>query len=359
MADRDESQELQARVRDAIEKKSPVEIRGGGSKLHLGHEIRGELLRTQGHAGIVSYEPTELVLTARSGTRLRDLEAALAEQGQMLPFEPPHLGPEATLGGAIACGLSGPGRFAYGSARDFVLGVRMLNGRGEIVRFGGQVMKNVAGYDLSRLMVGAYGTLGLLLDVSLKVLPVPDITRSMTLRTSSQEAIAVMTQLSRQAIPLTGAAWDAGLLHLRIAGSQAAINDAQNRLGEQYEPEETGWWNELREMRLPFFQSQRPLWRLSLPAASAPFALAGESLIDWAGAQRWFKSAAEGSRVFSEAEGAGGHARLWPTAAMGNATSVQLPPLAPGLLKLHQSVKRAMDPNGIFNPGRLYAEVDA
>lgn len=359
MTDQNCSKELQQKVQDAIARETAVEIRGSGSKLHLGSAISGERLDTRCHVGIVSYEPTELVVTARCGTPLKELEAVLAERGQMLPFEPPHLGPDATLGGAIACGLSGPARFAAGSVRDYVLGVRMVNGQGEIVRFGGQVMKNVAGYDMSRLMVGAFGTLGLLLDISLKVLPCPEQVISLVARKGSPAALEHMIKLSRLPLPLTGAAWDAGELHLRLSGSQAAVTEAQAFLGPEYTEADTAWWQDLREMRLPYFQSQRPLWRLALPPASAPFPMPGETLIDWAGAQRWLKSAADATQMFASAAAEGGHARLWPTAAMGNATAQQLPVLEPGLLRLHQRVKEALDPSGVFNPGRMYAEVDA
>ncbi len=354
MADQDLSQLLQERVRSAVSARTPLNLCGGGSKAHLGRVATGATLEVSGHSGVLGYEPAELVITARAGTRLRDIERLLSEQGQYLPFEPPHYGEAATLGGTIACGLSGPARFARGAVRDHVLGVKLINGEGEIVRFGGQVMKNVAGYDMSRLMVGAYGTLGLLLEVSLKVLPLPETSQTRVLRMGSQDAIQKMAALGRKALPLTGAAWEAGSLYLRFAGAAPAVNAAMREAGGERLEQDTQWWQELREQSLPFFRTDRRLWRLSLPPASSPFSEPGETLIDWGGAQRWLKSRVEPERIWSAASAAGGHATLYRD-PQNRGQLMQ--PLAPPLLELHQRIKTALDPEGIFNPGRLYAEV--
>ncbi len=185
----DISEALEARVEAAIADRTPLAIIGGGSKQFMGRSIQAEDFDVGAHQGIVSHEPSELVVTVRAGTPLEILETALAERGQMLPFEPPRFGERATIGGTIACGISGPRRPYAGAARDFVLGVKLLNGRGEILRFGGQVMKNVAGYDISRLMTGAMGTLGALLEVSLKVLPTPAATQTVSFETAPAAAI--------------------------------------------------------------------------------------------------------------------------------------------------------------------------
>lgn len=348
------TQALQDQVRQALNAGAPLNICGGGSKTHLGRAAAGEVIEIAAHRGIVSYAPAELVLTARAGTPLREIEAVLAEHGQHLPFEPPHLGDNATLGGTIACGLSGPARFARGAARDYVLGVELINGAGEVVRFGGQVMKNVAGYDMSRLMVGAYGTLGLLLEISLKVLPLPECTQTRVKRMGSQQALALMAELGRQPLPLTGAVWEAGSLYLRFAGAEAAVTEAADHLGGEKLEADTAWWQDVREMSAHFFISERPLWRLSLPPASAPFAEAGETLIDWGGAQRWLKTQIEPEQVFAAATRAGGHATLYRDPRVSG--QVQQP-LSPELLALHQRIKQALDPQRVFNPGRLYAEI--
>jgi len=345
---------LAARVRDAAASGTPLAPEGGASKPFLGRTVQAESLSVSAHRGIVSYQPTELVVTARAGTPLAELERALDEQGQMLPFEPPHLGDGATVGGTIACGLSGPRRPFAGAARDLVLGVRIVNGRGEVLRFGGEVMKNVAGYDLSRLMAGAMGTLGLLLDVSMKVLPRPAVTVTRAFEHDPAQAVRQLNAWAGRPLPLSGACHHAGRTYVRLSGSDGGVASAVAALGGEAMDDDGALWRDLREQRLPFFAGDAPLWRISVPSTAAPLALPGESLVDWGGSLRWLRSDADPDAVRSVAHAAGGHATLFRG---GDRAGDVHHPLTPGLLALHRRLKAAFDPRGIFNPGKLYREL--
>jgi glycolate oxidase FAD binding subunit len=361
----DASTGLAAQVQQAFEEKQALRIVGGNSKLSLGRAVAGEPLEMGKHTGIVEYQPTELVITARAGTPLAEIEAALAERGQMLPFEPPYLGESATLGGTMACGVSGPRRPFVGSARDFTLGARIINGRGEVLGFGGQVMKNVAGYDVSRLQVGAQGTLGVLLEVSLKVLPRPVCERTLMVEMDAATAIDMMTQLTNAALPLSAAchlpatAQQPAQLVLRLSGAQEAVDAAMASIqkelldfsvAEKQNDEAEIFWQDLRERRLLFFDEADALWRLSVPPAMPVFdeALPGDCLLDWAGAQRWLKTTANIDTVQTAAQKMGGHAMLF------NQQGATASPLSPVLEKIHRQIKHSFDPAGILNPGRLY-----
>ena len=353
--DDDLADALAARVAAACEAGTPLAIHGSGSKAFLGAAVAGAALDVSGHCGIVDYQPSELVLTARAGTPLAEVEAALAERGQCLAFEPPHFGESATLGGAIAAGLSGPARPFAGAARDFLLGVKVINGRGQILRFGGQVMKNVAGYDAARLMAGAFGTLGVLLEVSLKVLPRPAAQATLAREASRADALAAMIDFARQPLPVTGAWWADGQLCLRVAGGEQAVADARRRIGG--EPiKADGLWRDIRDHRHAFFTEAARLWRLSLPPAAPALASPGEIALDWGGAQRWLRSddpaAADEAAVREAATRAGGHATLFRGTG-----AAAFQPLPPALLALHQRLKQAFDPAGILNPGRLYPDL--
>lgn len=341
---------LAEQVRAAARDGTPLTICGGGSKDFLGRLTQGEALDVTGHRGVVSYEPTELVITARAGTPLAELEQALAESGQMLPFEPPHFGPEATIGGAVASGLSGPRRPYAGSARDHVLGTRLLNGRGENLRFGGQVMKNVAGYDVSRLMCGAMGTLGVLLEISLKVLPRPAVERTLVFELDEREAIERVNAWAGAPVPLSGAFHAQGRLHVRLSGTANGVESVVAELGGR-ELDGPDPWADLREHRLAFFRGESPLWRLSVPPATAPLELPGETLVDWGGAQRWLRGDADPEKVRAAASTAGGHATAFRG---GERTGHVFAPLGGKLLELHQGLKSAFDPAGILNHGRMY-----
>ncbi len=353
--DRDISEGLGERIRQAGVDGTPLRIVGGDTKAFYGRPVEGETLSTREHRGITRYDPVELIVSVRAGTPLAELEAALAEHGQMLPFEPPHFGDAATVGGMAATGLSGPRRPWAGAVRDFVLGARVITHAGDEQRFGGEVMKNVAGYDLSRLMVGAQGSLGLLTEVTLKVLPRPSASHSLRLEMPLAQARQRLAEWGRQPLPLTAAAWQAGALHLRLEGGPGSVAATRERLGG--EALAADFWDALREQRLAFFSGDdaRPLWRLSLPQRARLEAegLDEEVMLhDWAGAQRWLRSELPAETLREACASVGGHATcLTPGAA------APFSPLAPGMAKYHRRLKAELDPKGIFNPGRLYAEL--
>jgi len=349
--DQDQTEVLRQQVTEAHAGRTPLRISGGGSKAFYGRPIEGTSLTVGGHRGVIAYEPTELVLTARAGTPLADIEALLAAQGQMLAFEPPHWGDGATLGGTVACNLSGPRRPFTGSARDFVLGCHVINGKGELLHFGGEVMKNVAGYDAARLMAGALGTLGVLLDVSLKVLPMPERKLTLMQACTPTEALTQMNRLAGQPLPLSATAWADGQLYLRFSGAASAVTSIPEHVSGEMLPKDAVFWAELRERHLPFFDDARPMWRLALPPAAPQPEIAGDWLIDWGGAQRWLASDEPADRVRAAAEALGGHAALFHT----DAPAVDFHPLPNGLWQLHRRLKQAFDPAGILNPGRMYA----
>lgn len=352
---RDDSATLAERVVQAYEQARPLTIQGHGNKRFLAEPVDDtghEVLDVTAHCGIVSHDPGELVLTARAGTPLADIEATLAAAGQRLAFEPPHYGPNATLGGAIAAGVSGPARPYTGAARDFVLGCRVINGRGEILRFGGEVMKNVAGYDLSRLMTGAHGTLGVLLDISLKVLPVPRTVHTRVFEHNSEQALSAFCGWAAQPLPLAGAYWEDGKTYLRLAGATTAVDAACERLGGEILAESETFWADVREhKRVLFTDPDTPLWRLSVPPAARLVDIPGRLALDWGGAQRWLATGAPARAVRDAATAFGGHATVY----RGDITPRQHP-LPRALLAVHRRLKTAMDPAGILNPGRLFSE---
>ena len=338
-------------VGQACAEGKPVRIQGGNSKSFYGRASQGDVLRISEHQGVISYEPSELVLRARAGTRLAEIEQLLDEQRQMLAFEPPHFGTNSTLGGAIATGLSGPRRPFSGAARDFVLGTGIINGKGEALGFGGQVMKNVAGYDLSRFMCGALGTLGLITDVSVKVLPKPEVDYTLKQVCSQHEAIERFSQWQQKPLPLSAACWHDEHLYVRLSGSEAASRQAQHQLGDNILESLPEFWTSLRDHQHAFFKRDSSLWRLSVPPSSPPLALQGDWLIDWGGAQRWLYSDEPAARIRQLASDVGGHAMLF---RHDDDVDEVFHPLPDGLLALHQRLKAALDPHAIFNPGRMY-----
>jgi glycolate oxidase FAD binding subunit len=351
------------RVDRARAQRTPLDIRGGGTKAFYGGPARGEPLDVTGLAGISSYEPTELVVTVRAGTALAELEAALAECGQCLPFEPPRFFGGGTVGGMIATGLSGPARANVGSVRDHVLGVTLLNGRGEVLTFGGQVAKNVAGYDVSRLLVGSLGILGVICEVSLKVLPVPRAGATLLFECDERRALEQLNQWRSQPLPVNAGAWCEGRLRLRLAGAVAAVSAACRKLGGAVlAPDEAAaWWLGLRDQTQDFFALNdgalahgECLWRLSVPGTSPPVELPGRQLIEWHGAERWWRTAALPIEVRAAAASAGGHATLVRGA---DKSAGAFTPLNAVLMRIHRGLKQAFDPAGIFNPGRMYAEL--
>lgn len=353
-ANADVSSVLQEKVLDAITQHIPVQIVGRNTKAFYGRADVSEPLSVAGHCGVVSYEPTELVITARAGSSLAEIEALLATQGQMLPFEPPYFGAHAqdTLGGTIACGFSGPRRPYAGSARDVVLGVKVLTGKGEILKFGGQVMKNVAGFDVSRLMVGALGTLGVLLEISLKVLPKAESEKTQVFSCDVQEAIRRMNAWAGQSLPLSAAMFIDGQLYVRLSGSHAGLSEACRKLGGEALLNDDVLWASVRDHTHVFFQGDSSLWRISVPPATPPIDIPGSWLIEWGGAQRWLKTSMASEALRERVAAAKGHATLF----RGDDPQGQIfHPLSPALMALHQRLKAEFDPHGIFNHGRMYA----
>jgi glycolate oxidase FAD binding subunit len=350
------------RIRAASADRRALRLRGGGTKDWYGQALEGEILDTRAYRGIVSYDPAELVVTARAGTPLVQLEATLAECGQMLPFEPPHFGRAATLGGCIAAGLAGPRRATAGAPRDFVLGVVLMNGRGEVLRFGGQVVKNVAGYDVSRLMAGSLGTLGLMLELSIKVLPVPVADVTMKFDMNATDAVRKLNEWGGRPLPISASAWRNGTLALRLSGAEAAVKAAKTALGGEIVDavESERFWEGLREQTDPFFSGIPPgyaLWRLSLPSITEPMHLPGTQLMEWGGSQRWWITDADAQTVRMSAKQAGGHATLFRAAPSYDRGAGVFTPLPAPLMKIHRGLKAAFDPARIFNRGRLYPDL--
>lgn len=345
-------QDISARLRDQViaahQEGLPLRIRGGGGKDFYGRTPRGTPLELGEHRGILSYAPSELVITARAGTPLEEVLGALEARGQMLSCEPPRFAPGGTLGGAVAAGLAGPRRPWGGAPRDLLLGVKLLDGRGQILSFGGQVMKNVAGYDLSRLMAGALGTLGVLLEVSLKVLPRPALEWTLTREASLDQALDRLARIQGQPLPLTGACHLDGQLRLRHAGGEAPARRLAAEWGAAL-TQEDAFWEDLRDHRLPFFAGSQPLWRLSVPPAWTG-ALPGAQLLDWGGAQRWLRTDAPAEQIRALATAAGGHATLF---RHGDRDGPVFQPLPAPLEALHRRLKAVFDPAGILNPGRF------
>ncbi|MFO1218828.1 MAG: glycolate oxidase subunit GlcE [Burkholderiaceae bacterium] len=365
-------QRLIDQVQTARAMKTALDIRGGSTKAFYGETPRGEPLDVRPLAGISAYEPSELVVTVRAGTPLAELEAALAERGQCLPFEPPRFAagstsrqtvPVGTVGGMVAAGLAGPARAAVGSVRDYVLGATLLNGRAEVLSFGGQVMKNVAGYDVSRLLAGSMGILGVICEVSLKVLPVPPATLTLRFELDQVAALAQLAAWGGKPLPIHASAWWSGMLVLRLAGARAAVQAAAQQLGgEAIAPAlAQTFWDGLRDQHDEFFTDAamavaagQTLWRLALPPTAAPIALPGAQLIEWGGAQRWLVSAEPAAQVRAVALAAGGHACAF---RCGGVRSSVFAPLAAPLARIHRELKAAFDPDRVFNPGRLYPEL--
>ncbi|MBI1906820.1 MAG: glycolate oxidase subunit GlcE [Rhodocyclales bacterium] len=348
-------------VRAAAAAATTLQLRGGASKAFYGRTPAGEVLDTRAHRGVVAYEPTELVVTVRGGTPLVELESLLAERNQMLAFEPPHFGADATVAGCVASGLSGPRRVAAGALRDFVLGVTIMDGRGDVLRFGGQVMKNVAGYDVSRLIAGSLGTLGIILDVSLKVLPRPFAETTLRFELGEAGVIERLNRWGGQPLPISGSAWQAGELMLRLSGAGAAVRAASARLGGERVDDAAAstFWSGVREHTAAFFAALPPavdgrepiLWRIALPSTAAALQLDDAQLIEWGGGLRWLWSHRPAEQVRARVAELGGHA----TQFRGGARDGEIfQPLGAALMTIHRRLKHAFDPAGVFNPGRLY-----
>ena len=349
-------QTFKERIATATASKSPLRIKGNGTKDWYGQSLQGEVLDTTAYSGIIAYDPTELVVTARAGTSLREIGKALSEKNQMLAFEPPRFDGLATIGGIVASGLSGPRRQAVGSVRDFVLGAVLMDGKADVLHFGGQVMKNVAGYDVSRLLTGSMGTLGLILEVSIKVLPRPVAQQSLQFAMTQEQALHQLNVWGGQPLPLSASCWHNGLLAIRLSGAQAAVDAAIKKMGGDALPEPEKFWDRLREQEHAFFDGvlqdkEQGLWRLSVPSVAPVLNLQGEQCIEWGGAQRWLKTTASATEIRAAAEQVGGHATLFKG---GDKSVGVFHPLQPAVERIHRNLKNAFDPAGIFNPGRMF-----
>lgn len=350
-----ELQSLQDRIRAAAAGRRPLRIRGGGSKDFYGGGLEGELLDVGALSGITHCEPTELVISARAGTPLAQLERELAAHSQMLAFEPPRFEGRATIGGAVASGLSGPRRAYSGALRDFVLGVELIDGRGEGLRFGGKVIKNVAGFDVSRLMAGSMGTLGLLTEVTLKTVPRPRAECTLRLQMDLPRALESMTAWATRPLPLSATAWHEGLLSVRLSGAESAVRAAHEILGGDRVDGAEAYWDDVREQRLSLLAAAQELWRVALPARSAPLPVPGPTLVEWGGALRWLPGPQDASAIRALAARLGGHATLYRAPAKPPEGPFQ--PLSPAMLAVHKRLKATFDPHGIFNRGRLYPDL--
>jgi glycolate oxidase FAD binding subunit len=355
---------LRDRILDARGRRASLEIRGGATKGFYGEAPRGEPLDVGELTGISSYEPSELVITARAGTPLDELESAIAERGQCLAFEPPRFAPGGTVGGMVAAGLSGPSRAAAGPLRDHVLGATILNGLGQLLTFGGQVMKNVAGYDVSRLMAGSWGVLGVLCEISLKVVASKVDTAALSFEWDERRALAEMAAWNALPLPVSASAWHDGCLKVRLSGAPAAVRSACRKLGgaELDLSAAAPWWDSVRDHRHPYFRLDATelaagdcLWRISVPPATPPLPpLERDAFIAWGGAERWLRTRAPAERIRAPAAAAGGHATLVRAA---DKSAGAFAPLGEPLMRIHRALKLAFDPDRVFNPGRLYADL--
>jgi len=346
--------EIVAAIRSAHDTRTPLRLRGHGSKDFYGGLLSGEVLDLSAHRGIVAYEPTELYVTARCGTPLAEIEAALAKKGQMLAFEPPRFG-GATLGGCLAAGLSGPRRMQAGAVRDFVLGVKLVDGRGQVLDFGGQVMKNVAGYDVSRLIAGSLGTLGVVAEATLKVLPQPVAETTLEFPCDAEEAVRRLNDWGAQPLPVSASFWYQGRLWLRLSGTAAALDAACRKLDGKVAVDAEQWWAAVREQTHAAYLAP-VLWRVALPSTAPALALDGLTAIEWGGALRWYAADLDAVTLRAAAAAAGGHATLYRAPESLRCREDAFTPLAPPLLALHRRLKKVFDPAAILNPGRLYAE---
>lgn len=348
----DIAQQIQQQIVHAHHHDTPVKIMGGGTKEFMGRDVSGEALDVAGHSGIVDYQPVELVLTVRGGTTLDEIKTVLDEKNQMLAFEPPRFSDKSTIAGTLACNLSGPSRPWAGSVRDHLLGIRLINGIGEHLKFGGQVMKNVAGYDVSRLQAGALGTLGVLTEMSFKVLPKPAYEATISWEMSAAEAVEKMNLLAGQPKPMSAACWFDGVLRVRLSGAKTAVLATLSDWNGQVDTEAEFFWQSLRDRTLEHFQTSRPLWRLSVNSSAKVASNEGLVLIDWGGAQRWYQSSQNMDEMSNLADCLGGQATLY---SGGDRHQEVFHPTVPALQAIQKRLKHSFDPKGILNRGRLYS----
>ena len=348
--------EVSERIVAASKSGAPLEIRGGGTKRFLGNPSKGELLDVGRIRGIVDHDPSELTVAVHGGTRVAALEAALAESGQMLGFEPPAHDDESTIGGVIACGLSGPRRPALGACRDFMLGVTVIDGTGEILSFGGKVIKNVAGFDVTRLMAGSMGTLGVIVEAVFRVAAKPQCEATCVLELDQADAFFKANEFVGNGMPVTASCWHQGCLSLRLSGSEAGVERFVSKIGGQVvrEVKSDSFWQSVRNQDHPFFAPGRSLWKIVTPPMSDSVPVEGDWLVEWHGALRWLSSDVPAAKVKEQAAAAGGAATLF-RADPGSADDIRRFPELPGkLAELHKRLMDVFDPAGILNPGRMY-----
>lgn len=343
--------ELEATVRAAAASGTKLSIVAGGSKSFLGRDVAGECLDVSGHSGILDYQPAELVLTARAGTTLTEIAQCLEDCGQMLPFEPPVFDGKATIGGTLACDAAGPARPWRGSVRDATLGVTLINGRGERLRFGGQVLKNVAGYDVSRLQAGAMGTLGVMTEVTVRLLPIPAATATLVREMDAAAAIRRMNEMTRTPLPISAAAWLDGKLYMRLEGAERAVAGARGKLEADFDSGDESIWRHIREQSLEFFKGSTPLWRFSVASNSGHRNADEPWLLDWGGAQRWLRGEFDAQYLESLACDLGGQVSLY---RHGDRSGEVFHPQVPAMRNVQMRLKKSFDPHGIFNVGRMY-----
>lgn len=351
MLDADLTQELCNSIKAAYSSEQALFIHGGSSKSFYGNNKIGEPLNLANNKGVVEYEPSELFITARNGTLLSEIESILDADNQMLPFEPPHFSSSATLGGAVACGLPGPRRPYYGSIRDCILGTHIINGKGEHLKFGGKVIKNVAGYDVSRLMSGALGTLGAITQVSIKVLPKPQCEITLAIECSEQDALLKMNSWTQTQFPITATYFERDILHIRIAGLEKTTTKIHNQIGGEIIHASEEFWISVKEQQCDFFQTSQYLWRCVVPHNSPALPIQGDTCIEWNGGLRWIKTD-DLDHVISACSSIRGYATLFKAQSKPKDF---LSPLSPSLKNLHINLKVAFDPKRILNPGHMYS----
>ena len=345
--------EIVSEIQAAFQNKSKLSIQGGSSKAFYARQIEGKTLSLSGHTGIIEYEPSELYITAKSGTPLSVIERTIAEHNQMIPCEPPYFKNTATIGGTIACGLSGPRRAYAGNVRDCVLGTEIINGKGEELRFGGRVMKNVAGYDASRLMCGALGTLGVLMTITIRLLPTPACEQTSILSLDESAAINKMNQWANTPLPISATFYDGQNLYVRLSGSSSSVIEAKKVLGgENFEDHDT-FWKSVKEHQHEFFKNDDTLWRISVPPNTQAISLSSQSAMEWNGGLRWYKTDVDETVIREKVAKFGGQANLFK----GNNCKEKFHPLPDATMKIHKNLKNVFDPAGILNPGKMFPEL--
>lgn len=349
----DTQQDIASRIQDAYQQKQPLEIIAGNTKSFYGRKIDAVPFSTLQHTGITEYEPSELYISARSGTTLKEIEQTILNNNQILPFEPPYFGSSATLGGCVASGLSGPRRATSGAVRDCILGTEIINGKGEYLRFGGKVMKNVAGYDVSRMMCGALGTLGVLMSITIRLLPKPQSEQTLVFSMSPDDSILHMNKWANTPMPISASFYDEVNLYIRLSGSASSIDKCVKEIGGDLVNSSDIFWMDIKEQTHKFFLTELPLWRICVPPNSPTLNISGDCVMEWNGALRWYVTEQSESEIRAEVLRVNGHAMLF----RGENTQQKFHPLTDAAMRIQTNLKQAFDPVGILNPGKMYAEL--